>query len=153
MAERIVYRSGVGRICPDCGWPAAQCQCSSRRSDAPVPDKVTAKLRLEKKGRGGKSVTVIDGLPDNAAFLDELAGALKRSCGTGGTVRPGAVELAGDVRERVRTLARGTFAAGERTLTWDGLDDRGAAVSPAVYHVRLLSHGETASQKVIWLGN
>ena len=153
MAERIVYRSGVGRICPDCGWPAAQCQCSSRRSDAPVPDKVTAKLRLEKKGRGGKSVTVIDGLPDNAAFLDELArhSTLVRMT----LAREGACELAvfsSDGR-RVRTLARGTFAAGERTLTWDGLDDRGAAVSPAVYHVRLLSHGETASQKVIWLGN
>jgi translation initiation factor 1 len=115
MAERIVYRSGVGRICPDCGWPADQCQCSrSRRGDAPVPGKLTAKLRLEKKARGGKSVTVIDGLPDNATFLEELAGQLKRSCGTGGTVRPGAVELAGDVRERVRPLlaARGWTVKG-----------------------------------------
>jgi translation initiation factor 1 len=115
MAERIVYRSGVGRICPDCGWPADQCQCStSRRGVAPVPAKVVAKLRLEKKARGGKSVTVIDGLPDNAAFLDELAGTLKRACGTGGTVRPGAVELAGDVRERIRPLlaARGWTVKG-----------------------------------------
>ena len=105
MAERVVYRTGVGRVCPDCGWPALNCQCSrGRRADASVPAKVTAKLRLEKKARGGKAVTVIDGLPDNAAFLDELAGELKKTCGTGGTVRPGAVELSGDVRGRVRTL-------------------------------------------------
>lgn len=115
MGERVVFRSGVGRICPDCGWPAAQCQCSkSSRADAPVPARVTAKLRLEKKARGGKSVTVIDGLPDNAAFLEALAGELKKSCGTGGTVRPGAVELSGDVRERVRALlgARGWIVKG-----------------------------------------
>lgn len=105
MGQRIVFKSGVGRVCPDCGWPAAHCQCSqSRRVDEPVPAKVTVKLRLEKQARGGKSVTVIAGLPDNAAFLEAIAGELKKSCGTGGTVRPGAVELSGDVRERVRTL-------------------------------------------------
>jgi translation initiation factor 1 len=72
-----------------------------------VPAKVTARLRLESKGRGGKSVTVIDGLPENEPFLDELARALKKACATGGTIRPAAVELAGDVRERVRVLLRG----------------------------------------------
>jgi translation initiation factor 1 len=71
-----------------------------------VPAKVTAKLRLESKGRGGKSVTVIDGLPDNQAFLDDLAKTLKKQCATGGTVRPGAIELSGDVRERLRPLLK-----------------------------------------------
>lgn len=69
-----------------------------------MPAKVTAKLRLESKGRGGKHVTVVDGLPDNAAFLDDLARTLKKACATGGTVRPGAIELAGDVRDRLRPL-------------------------------------------------
>ena len=115
MSDRIVYKTGVGRVCPDCGWPAVDCRCSrTSGGHATVPAKVTAKLRVEKKGRGGKTVTVVDGLPDNAAFLDDLATALKRSCGTGGTVRPGAVELAGDVRERVRALleARGMTVKG-----------------------------------------
>jgi len=115
VSERVVYRTGIGRICPDCGWPAAACKCSrGAGGGAPVPAKVTAKLRLEKSGRGGKSVTVVDGLPDNDAFLRELARALKQSCGTGGTVRPGAVELAGDVRERLRPLlaARGWTVKG-----------------------------------------
>ena len=39
---------------------------------------MTAKLRLEKKGRGGKSVTIVDALPDNGPFLEELAKALKK---------------------------------------------------------------------------
>src|SRR5215831_12075901 len=65
---RIVYSTGVGTMCPDCGWPKANCQCS-KQFDQPVPLKITAKLRMEKKGRGGKTVTVVDGLPRNSAFL------------------------------------------------------------------------------------
>jgi translation initiation factor 1 len=59
---------------------------------------------MEKKGRGGKVVTVVDGLPQNAAFLKELSQELKRACGTGGTAVEGAVELQGDLRDRVREL-------------------------------------------------
>ena len=61
-----------------------------------------AKLRVEKKGRGGKTVTVVYDLPRNAAFLKELSQELKRACGTGGAVGDGSVELQGDLRERVR---------------------------------------------------
>ena len=57
---------------------------------------------MEKKGRGGKTVTVVDGLPRNAAFLKDLSQELKRACGTGGAVVEGGVELQGDLRERVR---------------------------------------------------
>ena len=67
-----------------------------------MPARVVAKLRMEKKGRGGKTVTVVDGLPDNAAFLKDLSQELKRLCGTGGAVADGAVELQGDLRDRVR---------------------------------------------------
>lgn len=105
MSSRIVYSTGAGRMCPGCGWPARDCKCSrpGEQNEA-VPERIVAKLRMERSGRGGKTVTVVDGLPRNAAFLEELAGALKRACGTGGTVREGCVELAGDVRERVRPL-------------------------------------------------
>jgi translation initiation factor 1 (eIF-1/SUI1) len=40
---------------------------------------------MEKKRRGGKTVTVVDGLPQNAAFLKDLCQNLKPACGTGGT--------------------------------------------------------------------
>jgi translation initiation factor 1 len=104
---RLVYSTGVGRVCPGCGWPERDCKCSTRPADAAVPARpggIVAKLRMEKKGRGGKIVTVVDGLPQNAAFLKELSQELKRACGTGGTAADGAVELQGDLRDRVREL-------------------------------------------------
>jgi translation initiation factor 1 len=100
---RIVYSTGVGKVCPGCGWPVKDCKCSSKRSiDQSVPDRIVAKLRMEKKGRGGKTVTVVYDLPDNQVFLKELAQELKRGCGTGGAVTGNAIELQGDLRERVR---------------------------------------------------
>jgi translation initiation factor 1 len=59
---------------------------------------------MEKAGRGGKMVTIVDGLPENEAFLKELSQDLKRACGTGGTVLEGAVQLQGDVRDRIRPV-------------------------------------------------
>lgn len=102
MTSRTVYSTGKGRMCPRCGWPETNCQCSSRTASEPVPSRIVAKLRMEKKGRGGKVVTVIDGLPRNDAFLNALAQELKRTCGTGGTVIDGGIELHGDLRDRVR---------------------------------------------------
>lgn len=101
--SRLVYSSDSGRVCPGCGWPSGNCQCSARRAGvAAVPDRVVAKLRMEKAGRGGKTVTVVFDLPGNAAFLKDLCGELKRTCGVGGTVTDTTVELQGDQRERVR---------------------------------------------------
>ena len=67
-----------------------------------MPARVVAKLRVEKKGRGGKTVTVIYDLPANDAYLNTLASVLKRACGTGGAVSGNTVELQGDLRDRVR---------------------------------------------------
>ena len=57
---------------------------------------------MEKKGRGGKTMAVVYDLPQNAAFLKELAGELKRACGTAGAVVDGGVEIQGDLRPRER---------------------------------------------------
>ena len=101
--SRPIYATGAGRLCSGCGWPENDCKCSSRIGrDEPVPARVVAKLRMEKKGRGGKTVTLVYGLPRNAAFLKELAQELKRVCGTGGAVVEDGVELQGDLRDRVR---------------------------------------------------
>jgi translation initiation factor 1 len=102
---RLVYSTGVGSICPGCGWPEKDCKCSSQSaSSEAIPKKIVAKLRMEKKGRGGKTVTVVDGLPNNAAFLRDLSQELKRACGTGGAAGDGFVEVQGDLRDRVREL-------------------------------------------------
>ena len=102
--SKLVYSTDRGRVCPTCGWPIDNCQCSSQqaRANETVPDRVVAKLRMEKKGRGGKTVTVVYGLPSNAEFLKTLCGELKRACGCGGAVTDDGVELQGDLRDRVR---------------------------------------------------
>ena len=101
---RLVYSTGAGRVCPGCGWPADNCRCSTPADDDRIPARIVAKLRIEKKGRGGKTVTVVDGLPRNAAFLKTLGQELKRACGTGGAAEDGAIELQGDLRDRVREV-------------------------------------------------
>jgi translation initiation factor 1 len=102
---RLVYSTDTGGTCAGCGWPKRDCACSSRRAASePVPTRIVAKLRLEKKGRGGKTVTVVYGLPRNEAFLKTLCGELKRACGTGGAVVDGSVEVQGELRDRVRDL-------------------------------------------------
>ena len=105
---RLVYSSAAGRICRRCGQPERGCRCGQAAAQ-PVPERPVAKLRMEKAGRGGKTVTVVFGLPDNAAFLEELCRDLKRACGTGGAVTSDGVLIQGDLRERVRDLllARG----------------------------------------------
>ena len=72
-SRRLVYSTGAGRACPKCGWPVADCHCSSNlRSDEPVPGKIKVNLSVEKRG-SGKLVTMIDGLPANRSFLEGLA--------------------------------------------------------------------------------
>jgi len=106
MSERgrLVYSTGIGRVCPGCGWPAQDCKCSASNQTSSIPSRIVAKLCLEKKGRGGKTVTVVGGLPNNAGFLKGLCQELKRTCGTGGSISNGSVELQGDLRDRVRQV-------------------------------------------------
>ena len=60
----------------------------------------------ERGNRGGKTVTVIRGLPERGPALDALAQELKRLCGAGGTVRDNAIEVQGDHRERIAERLR-----------------------------------------------
>ena len=59
------------------------------------------KIRLEKKGRGGKSVTVIYDLPDHCDHvIMSLSSDLRKQLGTGGTFANGTIELQGDLRRK-----------------------------------------------------
>lgn len=104
---RVVYRTGTGRVCPGCGEAQQACRCGQDSAAARVPRRIVARLRMEKKGRGGKTVTVVDGLPNNPTFIKELGQELKRVCGTGGAVLEDGVELQGDLRDRVRVVLTG----------------------------------------------
>jgi len=103
-----VWSSDHGRTCPDCHQPASACTCrAGRRAAGPdTPDRDAGRdgvvrVGRQSKGRRGKTVTVITGLPLDAGALDDLARELKRQCGVGGTVRGGDVEIQGDQRDQV----------------------------------------------------
>ena len=61
-----------------------------------------AVLRLERKGRGGKTVTIIERLAVSDDDLKTLCKELKQKCGTGGTIKEHHIELQGDFRDKVR---------------------------------------------------
>jgi predicted translation initiation factor SUI1 len=72
-----------------------------------LPRAAQVRVGRETQGRAGKGVTVITGLPLAALELEQLAGELKRRCGSGGTVRNGVIEIQGEHRDRiVRELVR-----------------------------------------------
>jgi translation initiation factor 1 len=98
MATRMVYSTGLGTLCPNCRRAVRECVCPK---GAPGAARALSAVRVgrETKGRAGKGVTVITGLPLSPAELDALAGELKKRCGSGGTVRGGAIEIQGDHRD------------------------------------------------------
>ncbi|MEM5790269.1 MAG: translation initiation factor Sui1 [Syntrophobacteraceae bacterium] len=93
----IVYSTEHGRICPDCGKPVGECACR-RVKTAPAGDGVV-RIRRETKGRKGKGVTVITGVPLDESALKEFGKQLKAKCGAGGTVKDGVIEIQGDHRQ------------------------------------------------------
>lgn len=106
--SELVYSTDPERNkkCSKCKKLVSECLC---KKEAAIPDTgITAYLRIETQGRGGKIVTVIDRLPRQEGFLDRLSRMLKQKCGAGGTytVRDGhgIVEVQGDNRERVKEL-------------------------------------------------
>jgi len=107
-ASKLVYSTdpAVNRKCPKCKELLLSCTCPK---GPPVKMRnFVAVLRIEKQGRGGKTVTVIDGLPKENIFLKDLTKRLKNACGSGGTFlkdgKVGVIEIQGDKREQVRTL-------------------------------------------------
>ena len=59
------------------------------------------RVRRETQGRGGKTVTTVSGVGLAEDALRELAGELKRRCGTGGSVKDYVIEIQGDHRDAV----------------------------------------------------
>jgi translation initiation factor 1 len=92
--NRTVYTTESGRMCPNCGHPVDQCKCKKRQA-APAGDGVV-RVRLESKGRRGKTVTTVSGVLLNGDALIKLAGELKTMCGAGGAIKDGVIEIQGD---------------------------------------------------------
>lgn len=67
----------------------------------PSANKQTARIMRDRKGRGGKTVTLISGLKHDPATLDTLLKQLKQQCGSGGTRKGDELEIQGDHREKI----------------------------------------------------
>ena len=71
------------------------------KSGPKLPNDGVIRVFLERKGRKGKSVTVLRGLPTDAALQKSLLKQLKSKLGTGGALKEGVIEIQGDHRDRV----------------------------------------------------
>lgn len=95
----LVYSTGSGRMCPSCQKPVSQCRCS-RHAPAPRGDGIV-RVSRETKGRKGKGVTLVSGIPLPESELKAYAAKLRKQCGSGGAVKNGIVEIQGDHRDRL----------------------------------------------------
>lgn len=95
--NRLVYSTDGGRLCPQCLRPVVNCACGDSKPAA-TGDGIV-RLHRETKGRGGKAVTIIKGLPLSGDALKTLASQLKKKCGVGGSLKDGNVEIQGDHRD------------------------------------------------------
>jgi len=99
MTARIIYSTGIGSLCPNCRRPVRDCVCPKGAPGAAKPAAV--RVGREIKGRAGKGVTTVTGLPLSLSDIDSLAAKLKKRCGSGGTVRDGVIEIQGDHRDAI----------------------------------------------------
>jgi len=105
----LVYSTAQGRMCPDCGKPVSTCTCrkrkASQKNNRIVQNRAYSKndgvvwVSRETKGRKGKGMTIITGVPLHPDGIKDLARELKQMCGTGGTVKNGVIEIQGDHRD------------------------------------------------------
>ncbi len=84
--------------------PVAHCRCKKHPGN-PANDGVV-RVSLEKKGRGGKIVSLVTGLNGSEAEIRQVATEMKRRCGTGGTLKAGTIEIQGDHRDLLIEILR-----------------------------------------------
>ena len=101
----LVYSSELGRICPKCAKPVAGCICKQATMIVSRADGIV-RVGRESKGRKGKGVTLISGVPLTTEELKDLARELKQKCGTGGTLKNGVIEIQGDHRDLLIDLLK-----------------------------------------------
>ena len=83
--SRLVYSTGTGRI-----------RSGQTKQAASAPADGFVRVRREKKGRRGKTVTTVSGVAMGDKELKALASELKRKCGSGGSMSDGVIEIQGD---------------------------------------------------------
>lgn len=104
--RRLVYSTEHGTVEKSSRPSGSSCRKKSRSTSSVIkkPAKQGVRIRRESKGRGGKTVSVVEGLPLDGPELKALLKRLKATLGTGGTLKDGAIEIQGDHRERLLGL-------------------------------------------------
>ncbi len=88
----LVYSTETGRIKPE-----------APSIERPKGDGIV-RIHKETKGRKGKGVSIIKGLDLDDALLKLLAAELKKSCGCGGSIKDGHIEIQGEMRDKIKQL-------------------------------------------------
>ncbi len=96
---RLVYSTEQAPSCPTCRKPLRSCKCKTQTSKSQPPRDGVVRVERQTKGRKGKGVTLIRGVPLPAAELKTLGAELKKKCGSGGTIKDGVIEIQGDHRD------------------------------------------------------
>lgn len=91
--------------CERCDELESECRCPPPEVPRTPPGRQTARLALERR-KGNKQVTAIRGLLNEGTHLAELLTRLKTSCGAGGSIQEGVLELQGDQCERAEMLLK-----------------------------------------------
>ena len=99
--KNTVYSTEQGRHCSGCGLPVPACTC---RTPEAVSGDGVVRLHRKVKGRNGKPVTLISGLPLAAVELKSLAKELKNKCGGGGSIEGKDILIQGDKRDRLKEV-------------------------------------------------
>jgi translation initiation factor 1 len=100
-SSSLVYSTDASKKkCPTCGQ--YDCVCESVE-DKPLSGQ-TVKIRIDRKGRKGKSVTMIEGFQVNPMHLADIAKTIKQKIGTGGTAKEGRIEIQGENRDKVAAI-------------------------------------------------
>lgn len=81
---------------------------TAEEEETETPEKSRQKLRvsIEKKGRGGKTVTLVSGFTGRGDDLKELGKLLKTKCGVGGSVKEGEIIIQGEFKQRIIELLK-----------------------------------------------
>lgn len=98
----LVYSTEGGRMCSQCRQPLSACRCVAQAAaDQLAQSDGIVRVSRQTKGRGGKAVTLVRGVPLPAEELAALGKQLRAACGSGGTVKDGVIEVQGDHCERL----------------------------------------------------
>lgn len=106
MSKNKKSRNAVGVVYSTNPYYQYQYDDSDEQLETLPPAKQRLHVRMERSGRGGKTVTVVDNFVGSDDDLQALGRTLKTKCGVGGTAKDGQIIIQGDFRERIATLLK-----------------------------------------------